>query len=122
MSEENPYGGPAQPPGGGQPPYPTYPPGSHGAPPPRGDRWKIWLGIGLAIPALLASGFITGVAGFVDNSGALSAIVGLACLIAPIVMLFFRATRKVAIGLIIGYAVILVLFAGACVALLASYN
>jgi hypothetical protein len=38
------------------------------------------------------------------------------------VMLFFDSTRKIAIGLIIGYAVILILFAGACVALLASYN
>jgi len=122
MSEQNPYGGPGQPPGDGQPPYPAYPPGPPGVPPQRSDRWKIWLGIALAIPALLASGFVTGAAGFIDDSGGLSAILGLACFVAPIVMLFFRATRKVAIGLLIGYAVILVLFAGACIALLSSYN
>ena len=116
MSHDNPYGGSGAPP----PAYP--PPGGPYSPQPRSDRWKIWLGIGLSIPALIASGFLTSMAGFLDDSGALSAVVGGACLLAPIVMLFFGATRKVAIGLIIGYAVIIILFAGACVALLASYN
>jgi hypothetical protein len=113
MSDENPYGGSGTPP-------PAYPTGGYTGP--RSDRWKIWLGIGLSIPALILSGFLTGVSGFVDSSGALSAVVGGACLVAPIVMLFFGATRKVALGLLIGYAVILILFAGVCVALLASYN
>src|SRR3954452_17768546 len=115
MSQDNPYGGSGAPP-------PAYPPGGPYAQPPRSDRWKIWLGIGLAIPALIASGFLTGIAGFLDDSGALSAVVGGACLLAPIVMLFFGATRKIAVGLIIGYAVLFILFAGVCVALLASYN
>jgi hypothetical protein len=118
MSDENPYGGTGQPPGN----YPPPPPGGYTQPPQRSDRWKIWLGIGLSIPALILSGFLTGVSGFVDSSGALSAVVGGACLVAPVVMLFFGATRKVALGLLIGYAVILILFAGVCVALLASYN
>jgi len=121
MSEQNPYGGPGQPPGGGQPPYPP-PPGPYGAPPPRGDRWKIWMGIALAIPALMATAAVVALAGAIDNSGALSGVVGIACLVAPIVLLFFPATRKIALGVIIGYAVIVILLGGACVALLASYN
>jgi hypothetical protein len=115
MSEDNPYGGSGAPP-------PAYPVDGPQAQPPRGDRWKIWLGIGLALPALILSGFLTSMAGFLDDSGTLSAVVGGACLLAPIVMLFFGATRKIALGLIIGYAVLFMLFAGVCVALLASYN
>jgi hypothetical protein len=117
MSDDNPYGGAGQP-----PPPGSYPVGGNVPPQRPSDRWKIWLGIGLAIPALILSGFLTAMAGFVDDTGALSAVVGGGCLLAPIVMLFFDSTRKIAIGLIIGYAVIFILFAGACVALLASYN
>jgi hypothetical protein len=109
-------------PGGGQPPYPAYPPGPYDAPPPRSDRWKIWVGIALAIPALMATAAVVALAGAIDNSGALSGLVGIACLVAPIVLLFFPATRKIALGLLIGYAVIVILLGGACVALLSSYN
>lgn len=122
MSQENPFGGPGQPPGGGQPPYPAHPTAPYGGPPPRGDRWKIWVGVALAIPALMATAMLVGVAGAIDNSGALSGIVGIACLVAPIVLLFFPATRKIALGLLIGYAVIVIVLGGACVALLSSYS
>jgi len=118
MSDENPYGGTGQPPGN----YPPPPPGGYSQPPQRSDRWKIWLGIALAIPALILTGFLTGTAGFIDDSGALSVVVAGAGVVVPIVLLFFDATRKIALGLLIGYAVILILFAGVCVALLSSYN
>ena len=135
MSDENPYGGTGEPPDESGPPVPSpyqgapappppgnYPAGGYYAPPQRSDRWKIWLGIGLAIPALIVTGMLAGLMGVVDDSGALSGIVGLAGLVAPIVMLFFRSTRKLGLGLLIGYAVLFILVAGACVALLASYN
>ena len=115
MSEQNP-------PGGGQPPYPSHPPGPYGAPPSRGDRWKIWVGVALAIPALMVTFGLAAVGGAIDNSGALSGLLGIAGLIAPIVLLFVPATRKIALGLLIGYAVIVILLGGACVALLSSYN
>ena len=116
MSDENPYGGEGTPPPG------NYPAGGYYAPQPRSDRWKIWLGIGLSIPALIATGILTGTLGYFDSSGTLSVFGLLAGLVVPIVMLFFDATRKVALGLLIGYAVIFILFAGTCIVLLASYN
>jgi len=115
MSEENPYGGAGQPPG-------SYPAGGKVPPPRRSDRWKIWVGIVLAIPALLVTGFLTSMAGFVDDSGALSVFAAGAGVVVPIVLLFFDSTRKMALGVLIGYAVIFILFAGVCVALIASYN
>ena len=45
MSEQSPYGGSGEPPGN----YPAPPSGYPQGPPARSDRWKIWLGIGLAI-------------------------------------------------------------------------
>jgi hypothetical protein len=113
MSEENPYGGAETPP-------PAYPTGGYTGL--RSDRWKIWLGIGLSVPALIFTGFLTGVSGFVDGSGALSTVVGGGCVLAPIVMLFFAQTRKVALGLLIGYAVIVILLGGTCIVLLSSFN
>jgi hypothetical protein len=118
MSEQNPYGGSGEPPGN----YPTYPPGHPQGQPPRRDRWKIWMGIGLAIPALIATGVLAGMVGVVDDSGALSSLFVIAGLLAPVVLLFFPSTRKVAIGLLIGYGTLFILAAGACVALIASYD
>jgi len=115
MSDDNPYGGTGQPPG-------SYPAGGNLPPPRRSDRWKIWLGIALAIPALVLTGFLTGLAGFIDDSGALSVVAAGAGVVVPVVLLFFDGTRKVALGVLIGYAVIFILFAGVCVALIASYN
>jgi hypothetical protein len=132
MSDENPYGGAGEPPDEAPPPsryqgYPTPPPGSYPAggpypPTERSDRWKIWLGIGLAIPALIATFVVAGVLGYADESGALSGIVALIGLLGPVVLLFPSATRKLALGLLIGYAGVLILGAGACVALLATLS
>jgi hypothetical protein len=130
MSDESPYAGTGEPPdpgpGGGQPPFPAYPPNPYGgapyATPQRSDRWKIWVGIALAVPLLIATGVVAGAASAIDDSGALTAIIGLAGFVAPLVMLFFPGTRKLGLGLLIGYAVLFILAAGACVALLASYN
>jgi len=133
MSDENPYGGKAEPPeeqppspyqGAGAAPgsYQPYPGGGYDAPRPRSDRWKIWLGIALTIPVLVVTGFVAAVAGAIDDSGALSGLIGLAGLVGPVVMLFFGSTRKLGLGLLIGYAVLGILLAGACVALLTAYN
>jgi hypothetical protein len=120
MSEENPYGGAGQPPGGGQPPYPAYPPTPYA--PPRRDRWKIWVGIACALPVLFLTGVVAAAVGSIDQLGWLAGLIGLAAFVGPLVMLFFDGLRKFALGLIIGYAVLFVLAAGACVALLAAYN
>jgi hypothetical protein len=106
MSDESPYAG------AGGPPYP----------PQRSDRWKIWLGIGLAVPALVATGVLASLGGLVDSTGLVTSVVGLAGLATPVVLLFVPSTRKVAVGLVIGYAIVIMLLAGACVALLTTLN
>ena len=123
MSEENPYGGTAEPPD--QPPpgnYPAYPSGVYPAAAPKRDGWKIWVGIALAIPVLIAISVLAGLLGTVDDSGATSVVIVLAGLVGPVVLLFFGGTRKLGLGLLIGYAALFILAAGACIALLASYN
>jgi hypothetical protein len=128
MSDDNPTGESGEPPEPPRPPvpppgsYPAFPPGSSMPQARPKETWKIWLGIGLAIPVLLAASVLAGGAGAIDDSGALSGLVGLAAFLGPFVLLVPSSTRKVAVGLLIGYAVLLILAAGACVALLASYN
>jgi hypothetical protein len=117
MSDQNPYGGNAPPPPPGNPP-----PSGYGAPPPRSDRWKIWLGIGLTIPILIGIGVLAGAAGALDNTGVATGLVVLSGLALPIVLLFFRDSRKLGLGLLIGYSVLFILAAGACIALIASYD
>jgi hypothetical protein len=132
MSDENPYGGAGEPPDEPRDParspyqgYPAPPPGNYpsgaSTPPGRSDRWKIWLGIGLAIPVLAVTGLLAGLLGYTDESGASSGIVALIGLLGPVVLLFPSATRKLALGLLIGYAALFILAAGACVALIASF-
>jgi hypothetical protein len=131
MSDENPYGGEGKPPEEQQPPSPyqgsapqppgNYPAGGYSAPQ-RSDRWKVWLGIALAIPVLAVTTVLAGAVGQVDNLGSLAGLIGLTGLLGPIVLLFLPATRKLALGLIIGYAALVILAAGACVALIATWD
>jgi hypothetical protein len=86
------------------------------------ETWKIWLGIGLAIPVIIATTVLAGGASAIDSSGATSGLISLAGFLGPFVLLVPGSTRKVALGVIIGYGVLLILAAGACVALLAAYN
>jgi hypothetical protein len=128
MSDDNPPGGAGEPPEPPRPPAPppgNYPAGPPGYSMPRAkpqDTWKIWLGIGLAIPVLIAASVLAAGASAIDSSGALSGLFGLAAFFGPFVLLVPGATRKIALGLLIGYAVLFILAAGACVALLAAYN
>lgn len=119
----SPYGAPPP----GQPAYPppalpAYPVSSTDRPHEQEGSGRIWLGIALSIPYLVVAGVVMGGLGNLGNGagGDLAGLVGLAVFAAPFVMLFFRATRKVAIGLLIGFAALMILAAGACVALLAG--
>ena len=130
MSDERPDDGagepfePPRPPAPPSPPgsYPAFPPGSSMQPEQPKETWKIWLGIGLAIPVLIATTVLAGGAGAIDDSGATSGLIALAGVLGPFVLLVPGSTRKVALGLIIGYGVLLILAGGACVALLAAYS
>jgi|SRR5215208_3421426 len=133
MSDENPAGEPPEyPPPSGAPPggppgsYPSYPADGYDGPPPQGGRsggnGRILLGIALAIPVLVVSSALAGGLAALDDTGVLSGIVGFCAFVGPLVMLVFDRTRKVAIGILIGYAVIFVVLAGLCVALIAAYD
>lgn len=117
----SPYGAPD--PSAGTPgSYPQFPAAGAESPRRRRDTWKIWVGIALAIPALIATLVIAGAVGSFEGLGILAGLVILVGLGTPIVLLFFRDSRKLGVGLLIGYAVLFILVAGACVALLASYS
>ncbi len=112
MSDKPPPGPPPPPPS-----YPAMPPVS-GGPPPEKETWKLWVGIGLAVPYLLVIGVLTGLVGRADAGAA--TIVALIGFVAPIGLLFPSRTVKFGLGLLIGYAALVVIGAGACIALFAT--
>src|SRR5215217_5750917 len=115
MSDDNPTGGNGEPPEPPRPPapppptsYPSFPPGYSVPQAQPKETWKIWLGIGLAIPVIIATTVLAGGAGAIDSSGATSGLIGLAGFLGPFVLLVPSSTRKVALGLIIGYGVLFI--------------
>lgn len=91
---------------------------------------KFWIGVVLALPALIVGGVvvgvISGIGSAIDSSGTASGILGsiggfleLAAVVAAIV---FPRTRWFALGAIAGIAVLTVLAAGACVVLLVAFS
>jgi hypothetical protein len=117
-----PYGGPPVPPYGGPPgPYPQ-------AQPPSGmsNKAKFWIGVALTIPFIIVSGLISGAASAViegvsgdPSAGAAAAgIISLLLLAGFIAALVFERTRWFALGILAGTAILLILFAGACIVLI----
>ena len=122
-----PSGGPPSTPYGG-PPGP-YPPGPSGADGGMSNKRKFWLGVALTLPAVFVGGLLVGIpAAALDSLNAsqdigalLSGLVGLALFGGWIVMVVLEKTRWIALGLLAGTAILLILFAGACVVLLFAY-
>jgi hypothetical protein len=123
MSQQRPpppYGGPPMP----------YPPGGREPGTGMSNKAKFWIGVALAIPALIVSGIVTGAGtALVDAVGGdpalgatLSTVLGLLVLAGFIAMVVYPRTRWFALGIMAGTAVLLILFAGACVALLVAYS
>lgn len=113
-----------------QPPPPYgYPPGQ--PPPPRtGNKGRFWLGVLLAIPAIIAGPMLMGVAYSLGDAVApdtqlasiLSTVAGLALLVGLIVLVVFERTRWVALGMLAGFGGLFIVAAGACIALIAAYS
>lgn len=107
-------------------PPPSTPPLPHQGPPdgpPRraglSDTAKFWIGVPLAVPVLLLVAIIIiGVPFGGRAPGALVLVSILLLLVALVVAIAVERTRYVALGVLAGIAVILVLLAGACVAIL----
>ena len=121
-----PYGGPPQSPYGGPPgPYPPPEPA-----PGMSHKAKFWIGVLLTIPAIIVSSVITGagtaavdaVNGDPAIGAAVSSLLGLLILAAYIAMIVIPKTRWFALGILAGTAVLFVLAAGACVALIVAYS
>jgi hypothetical protein len=115
-----PYGGPPMP----------YLPGGRESRSGMSNKAKFWIGVALAIPALIVSGIITSAgAALVDFVGGdpalgatLSTVLGLLVLAGFIAMVVHPRTRWLALGIMAGTAVLFILFAGACVALIVAYS
>jgi hypothetical protein len=94
------------------------------------NKATFWIGVLLALPALVIAGVISGVGtAVVDGVGGSSSLtavasgaIALALLIGFVVMVVFEKTRWIALGLLAGTAILFVVAAGACVALLAAYS
>ena len=121
-----PYGGPPQSPYGG-PPGPYQPPEPA---PGMSNKAKFWIGVLLTIPAIIVGSVITGagtalvdaVNGDPAIGAAVSSLLGLLILAAYIAMIVIPKTRWFALGILAGTAVLLILAAGACVALIVAYS
>lgn len=117
------WGGP---PSNSPPPFPQGPP----PPPPAGlsNKAKFWIGVAVAIPAMIGSGVLTGVlTALADNGGnpgaasAVGGLVSLLILAGFITLIVLEKTRWVALGMLAGGAAALILAAGACLVLIASF-
>jgi len=121
-----PYGGPPQSPYGG-PPGPYQPPEPA---PGMSNKAKFWIGVVLTIPAIIAGSVITGVGSAAVNAvngdpaigAAVSSLLGLLIFAAYIAAIVIPKTRWFALGILAGTAVLLILAAGACVALIVAYS
>jgi hypothetical protein len=122
-----------------QPPHSPYGPaygGPPGQPPSKGmsNKAKFWIGVVVALPAIIVAGIISGaVSAVVEGVGgdpalgaAVAGVVGLGLFAGFIVLVVFEGTRWVALGMLAGTAILFILAAGACVVLLIglsqSYN
>ena len=121
-----PYGGPPQSPYGG-------PPGTYQPPEPApgmSNKAKFWIGVLLTIPAIIVGSVITGagtalvdaVNGDPAIGAAVSSVLGLLIFAAYIAAIVIPKTRWFALGILAGTAVLFILAAGACVALIVAYS
>ena len=121
-----PYGGPPQSPYGG-PPGPYQPPEPT---PGMSNKAKFWIGVLLTIPAIILGSVITGVGSAAVNAvngdpaigAAVSSVLGLLIFAAYIAAIVIPRTRWFALGILAGTAVLFILAAGACVALIVAYS
>jgi hypothetical protein len=94
------------------------------------NKAKFWVGVLLAIPAIVVSSAITGAGSAAVNAvngdpavgAAVSSVLGLLVFAGYIAMIVIPKTRWIALGILAGTAVLFILAAGACVALLVAYS
>lgn len=118
-----------------QPPQSPYGPaygGPPGEPPRKGtsNKAKFWIGVVVALPAIVVASIISGAgAAVVDAVGgdpavgaAVSGAIALVLLAGFVTLVVLERTRWIALGILAGTAIVVILAAGACVALLVAYS
>jgi hypothetical protein len=113
------------------PPPPPYglPPGEPPAHRPS-HKGRFWLGVVLAIPAIILGPLLIGVAVSLGDAlawgsalpGVLGGLVALLLLAGFIALVAIERTRWIGLGMLAGFAGLFILGAGACVALIVAYN
>jgi hypothetical protein len=100
------------------------PPTSPGAPQPARPpgRRELWYGIGVGLFACLVLPFLGLVGADALGIFGVGLLTPLAVLVAGVVLTIPDRTRQWGIGLLIGFLVSLILGAGVCVAILATWN
>ena len=94
------------------------------------NKAKFWIGVLLAIPAIVLGSVISGAGSAVVDAvngdpavgAAVSGVLGLLILAAFIAAIVIPRTRWFALGILAGTAVLFILAAGACVALIVAYS
>jgi hypothetical protein len=93
------------------------------------NKAKFWIGVVLALPALVVSAVLVGMVSSISGpngdstlGGVLSMVVAASLLVGYVALIVLPRTRWVALGMLAGSAILLILAAGACVALLAAYS
>jgi hypothetical protein len=115
-----------------QPPLPPpygLPPGQ---PPPEqpSNKGRFWLGVVLAIPAIILGPVLIGAAASLGDAvasgsalpGLLGGLVALLLLVGFIALVVIDRTRWIGLGMLAGFAGLFILGAGACVALIVAYS
>jgi hypothetical protein len=94
------------------------------------NKAKFWIGVAIALPALMVGGIVSGAgSAVVDAVGgdpavgaAVSGAIGLALLAGFVTLVVLERTRWIALGILAGSAILFILAAGVCVALLVAYS
>lgn len=87
-----------------------------------GHRRDLWLGIGVGVLACFGLPFLSLLVPDASRMFGLGLIAPLLVLLVGTVLVIPAGTRRWGTGLLMGFLISLVLGAGACVVLLASYN
>ena len=100
---------------------PTPPPPEEPATEP-GKRRDLWLGILVGLVACLVLPFLAAIGADALGLLGFGLLTPLLVLVAGVILVIPDRTRRWGTGLLMGFVVALVLGAGACVVLIASYN
>ena len=92
------------------------------------NKGKFWLGVVLALPAMLVGGFLAGLGpalasgatGSSDVGAVIGLLIGLMELAGLVVLIVLERTRWIGLGILAGIAILFILAAGACIVIIVA--